>query len=165
VKAKAFDNVKNHIGHCAIWCGSCAVGNGTLKELTKTYEHIIRSYGVDNWGAEDQDFDGHEFMKTLKSIQKIPVCRGCRKGGGVTNCKIRACASSKKLADCTECTEFMTCKNREALRKVRTGALDAGMSVKTRRDRVDQQELVEKWTADITSKFPTCIVLSEHGSN
>jgi len=164
MEAKAFENVKNQIGYCAIWCGSCVVGNGTLKELTKRYEHIIGGYGVDKWGAEDQGFDGREFMKTLQSIQNMPICRGCLKGGGATDCKIRACASSKKLADCTECKEFMTCENREALRKVRTGALKAGMLVKTDKDKADQQ-LLEKWTAVITEKFPNCVVLSEHGSN
>ena len=163
MKAKAFDNVKNQVGYCAIWCGSCVVGNGALKELTKEFKHIIESYGVDKWGAEDQGFDGQELVKTLKSIQAIPVCPGCRKGGGATNCRIRACASSKKLVDCTNCEEFMTCENREALQKVRSGALDAGMSVKTDKDATDQQELIEKWTAELTSRFPHRLILSDHG--
>jgi hypothetical protein len=165
MEIKAFENVKNQIGYCAIWCGSCVVGNGTLKELTKRYEHIVGGYGVDEWGAEDQGFDGRELMKALKSIQNIPVCRGCLKGGGATNCKIRASASSKQLADCTECGEFMTCENREALQKVRTGALNVGMLVKTDKDTADQQQLIKKWTAEITSRFPNCIVLSVHGSH
>jgi len=165
MEAKAFENVKNQIGYCAIWCGSCVVGNGALKELTKRYEHIIGSYGVDNWGAEDQGFDGRKLMKTLQSIQSIPVCRGCLKNGGATDCKIRACALSKKLADCTECKEFMRCQNREALKKVRTGALKAGMLAKTDKDKANHQQLIKKWTAEITDKFPSCIVLSKHGSN
>ena len=41
LKAKAFENVQGQIGFCGIWCGSCVVGNGTLKELTKRYEEII----------------------------------------------------------------------------------------------------------------------------
>jgi len=158
LRTGAFENVKNQIGYCAIWCGSCVVGNGTLKELTKKYEHIIGGYGVDKWGAEEQSFDGQEFMKTLQSIQNIPVCRGCLKGGGATNCKIRACASSKKLADCTECKEFMTCENREALQKVRTGALRVGMLVKNDDDKALQQQLIEKWTAELKNKWPSYIL-------
>jgi len=38
-----------------------------LKELTKRYEHLIRGYGIDKWGAKD--FDGKEFIKGLTSIQ------------------------------------------------------------------------------------------------
>lgn len=64
--------------------------------------------------------------------------------GGATKCKIRACALSKKLAECTECKEFMTCENREALRKVRTGALKVGMLVKIDKDKADQQQLIKK---------------------
>ena len=163
MRAKAFDNVKKQIGYCAIWCGSCVVGNGALKELTKEFKHIIESYGVDKWGAEDQGFNGQELMQTLKSIQDIPVCRGCRKGGGATNCRIRVCASSRKLVDCTKCEQFMKCENREPLQRVRSGALDAGMSVKTERDAASQEELIEKWTAELTNRFPHCLILSNRG--
>jgi len=115
---------------------------------------------VDKWGAEDQGFDGQEFMKILQSIQNIPICRGCLKGGGATNCKIRACASNKKLADCTECKEFMTCENREALEKVRTGALRVGMLVKNGRDKASQQQLIKKWTTELKNMWPSCILFS-----
>ena len=165
MEAKAFENVKNQIGYCAIWCGSCVVGNGALKELTKKYAHIIDGYGIDKWGAADQGFNGEEFMKSLQAVQKIPVCRGCLKGGGAKNCKIRACAQSRKLADCTECEEFMACENREALHNVRTGALKVGMMAKTEKDKATQQQLIKKWTTEITDKFPNCVVLSKHGSN
>jgi hypothetical protein len=161
LKVKAFENVKNQIGYCAIWCGSCVVGNGTLKELTERYGHIISGYGIDKWGAEDQGFDGKEFMKTLQSIQGIPICRGCQKGGGAINCKMRACASSsKKLADCTECKEFMTCENREALQKVRTGAIHVDMLVKNENEKASQQQLLEKWTAELKNKWPSRILFS-----
>ena len=32
------ENVKDQIGYCGIWCGSCIVGNGALRELTRKYE-------------------------------------------------------------------------------------------------------------------------------
>ena len=165
VEAKAFENVKNQIGYCGIWCGSCIVGNGTLKELSKKYAFILEGYGIDKWGANEQGFDGKEFMKSLQAVQNIPVCRGCLKGGGATNCKIRACATNKKLANCTECTEYMKCENREALHNVRTGALKVGMTAKTEKDKASRQQLIKKWTAEISEKFPSCVVLSKHGSN
>lgn len=156
MEAKAFENVKNQIGYCGLWCGSCIVGNGTLKELTKKYEELINGYGINKWGAEEQGFDGQEFMKALQSIQNIPVCRGCLKGGGATNCKIRPCTSNRKLADCTECEQFVICENREALQKVRTGALAVGMLLKTGKG--GQSQLIEKWTVEIKNKFPYCVI-------
>lgn len=161
---KAFENVKNQIGYCAIWCGSCIVGNGTLKELTRRYGHLIGGYGVDQWGAQEQGFNGQELMRALQGVQRIPICRGCLKGGGATNCRIRACASRRKLADCTLCGQFMTCDNREPLEKVRTGALAVGMLVKTDKDRLDSQRLVKKWSGQKRNRFPDCVVLSQHGS-
>jgi len=125
-----------------------------LKELTRRYEHIIGGYGVDEWGAKG--FDSKEFMKGLGSIQSLPVCRGCLKGDGNDECKIRPCASNRKARDCNECNELTACNNLEALRKVRTGALHVGMLVKT--DKADQQQLIRKWTAEIKNKFPNCVI-------
>lgn len=154
MQAKAFRNVKNQIGYCGLWCGSCIVGNGTLKELTKRYGQLIKGYGVNEWGAKD--FDSKELMKGLASIQNLPICIGCLKGGGNDECKIRPCASKKGISDCNECKEPTKCKNREALQKVRSGALAVGMLLKTGKD--DQAKLIEKWTSEIRSKFPNCVI-------
>lgn len=154
METQAFENVKSQIGRCGIWCGSCAVGNGTLRSLAKRSEHVIGGHGVDEWGATD--FDGKEFMKGLKSIQNLPICVGCLKGGGNEVCKIRPCSANRKLSDCTECNEMKTRKNLESLQKVRTGAIQVGMLAKFENDRTDQQELVRKWTAEIKSKCPNC---------
>jgi hypothetical protein len=156
MEAKAFENVKNQIGYCGLWCGSCIVGNEVLKEMTKKYEHLIGGYGIDEWGAKD--FDGKEFMKGLASIQSLPVCQGCLKGGGNETCKIRPCVQSRGIHTCNECNEQAPCKNFEALRKVREGALRVGMIVKTDKDETDQQQLIKKWTAEIRNKFPNCVI-------
>jgi len=156
VEAKAFRNVKNQIGYCGLWCGSCIVGNGTLKELTKGYAHLIKGYGIDQWGIKE--CDGKEFMKGLASIQALPICQGCLKGGGNEECRIRPCAQSRKISDCMECNELTTCKNLEALEKVRTGASAVGMLMKTEDDKNSQQQLVEKWTTAIRNKFPNCVI-------
>jgi hypothetical protein len=154
METRAFENVMNQIGRCGIWCGSCVVGNGTLKTLAERCEHIIGGYGVDEWGAKN--FDGKGFMKGLASIQDLPICQGCLRGGGNEECRIRPCASSKKLSDCMECTEIKTCKNTEALQKVRAGALRVGMLAKTENDKTEEQELIRMWTAEIRSKCPHC---------
>ncbi len=140
-----FDNVKNQIGYCGIWCGSCAVANGQLRELTKKQEEIIKNYDVEQWGPKDIDFK--EFMKGLKSIQKMSLCPGCLKGGGRDNCEIRACVSSQNLSDCSQCDHPEECKNAELLENMQTGARKAGMFVKT--DDTDSHELIEKWTAEL----------------
>ena len=125
-----------------------------MRELTKRYEGLIKGYGINEWGAKD--FDSEEFMKGLSSIQNLPICAGCLKGGGNDECKIRPCASKKKISDCSECDDPKTCKNSEALQKVRTGALAVGMVAKTGKG--SQSQLIEKWIAGIRNKFPYCVV-------
>lgn len=153
---KAFENVKGQVGFCGIWCGSCVVGNGALRELTKQYERIIGGYGVDDWGAKD--FDGKEFRKGLTSIQNLPICVGCRKGGGNDECRIRPCAVSRGISDCMECNEITMCNNAEALQRVRTGALRVGMLAKTEDEKADPKQLIEKWAAELRDKWPYCVL-------
>ena len=151
---EAFENVKKQIGYCGIWCGSCVVGNGTLRELTKKYETIIKNYDLEGWAPKDFDFK--EFAKGLTSIQAMALCPGCLKGGGRDNCEMKACASNKGLSDCSQCDQPEACKNHETLQKMRTGARNAGLSVKTKD--IDPQELIKKWTAELKSKWPCCIL-------
>ena len=121
-------------------------------KLTKKYEEIIKSYGLDEWAPKNFDFK--EFKKGLTSIQAIPPCQGCLRGGGRDHCEMRACTSNKNIADCSQCDQPTACKNVEILQRMRTGALKAGLSVKT--EDVNRQELIEKWSNEIKRKWPSC---------
>jgi len=156
-KATDFELVKNQIGFCGIWCGSCVVGNGTLRELTERYAEMIEAYGLKEWGPKD--FDYKEFAKGLESIQTMPLCPGCLKGGGRDNCEMRTCASSKGIDDCSECGETAGCRHTELLQKMRSGALGTGLFVKT--EAVDRQKLIEKWITELKTKWPSCILFME----
>ena len=154
LETEAFENVKNQIGFCGIWCGSCVVGNGALRELTKGYEEITKAYALEEWAPKDFDFK--EFMKGLTSIQAISSCLGCLRGGGRPNCEIRICASNKNIADCSECDRPMACENSEILQKMRAGALRANLVVKT--EDTGRQELIEKSTSELRGKWPHCVL-------
>ncbi len=77
---KPFDDVENQIGFCGIWCGSCPAGNGSVVELTRRYEEVVKKNQLEKWAPKDFDFE--EFMKGLASLQKVSLCQGCLKGGG-----------------------------------------------------------------------------------
>jgi hypothetical protein len=157
LKGKAFDNVRGQIGFCGIWCGSCVLGNGSLKELTKRYEDIVEKYGLREWAPEGFDYD--KFRKELTSVKEVSLCDGCLKGGGRTDCEMRDCASNKRIADCCRCDEFMACKNSEPLQKMREGARNADLLVKD--ENVERQEFIEKGTSELRKKFPSCILLCD----
>jgi hypothetical protein len=153
---EAFETVKSQVGACGIWCGSCIVGNGTLGELARRYEHLVRAYGLDHWGPQDYDFD--QFVAGLESMQSMPLCPGCWMGGGRENCELRACASNKGLSGCYKCRETATCEHAEILEHMRSGALEAGLFVNV--EDVDGQLLVDDWVTDLKTKWP-CFFLFE----
>lgn len=157
MKAEAFNNVSDQIGFCGIWCGSCVLGNGALKELTKRYKEIAEKYGLEEWAPKD--FDYKVFKRELASVQEVSFCPGCLKGGGRANCEMRSCASNKKIIDCCRCDEIATCKNSELLQKMRRGARDANVLVKDKG--VDRQKFIEKGTSELKKKFPSCILLCD----
>lgn len=154
LEKKAFDNVKGQIGYCGLWCGSCIVGNGTLQELTKRYRELVKGYGIDEWGLKEQGLDGEPFMNALIAIENIPVCQGCRKGGGNEICTMRLCAREKNVSDCIECIEKATCRNLTPLERVRTGAAKVGMLMKSERGQPD----IGEWVAEIGKKCPHCLI-------
>lgn len=151
---KYYDNVKDQIGYCGIWCGSCVAGNGVLQELTKRYEEIIKNYDLEQWAPKDFDFK--EFAKGLQSLQNMPLCPGCLKGGGRDDCEIRACASSKNFADCSECDRPDKCENVKLLETMRQGALKAGLMVRT--ENIDRNDLLEKWTEQLKTAWASSIL-------
>jgi hypothetical protein len=153
-KTKNYDNVKDQIGHCGIWCGSCVAGNGVLQELTKRYDEIITNYDLEQWAPKDFDFK--EFAKGLKSIQNMPLCPGCLKGGGRDDCELRACVINKDIADCSECDRPDQCENMELLETMQKGAQKAGLMVKT--DTTDRNTLLKEWAEKLKDSWPSSIL-------
>jgi hypothetical protein len=154
---EAFENVKDQIGSCGIWCGSCVLGNGALRELTTRCGEMLRAYGLKEWAP--QDFDHAGFLDALDVIHRAGSCPGCRKGGGRDDCEIRACASEKGLNDCTECVDRVDCAPRELLEKMRSGAWAAGLFV--RHDGEERDRALEKWLSALPRTWPSSVLFIE----
>jgi len=122
--------------------------------LTERYQETIGAYGLQEWVPND--FNYKEFLNGLTSIRKMPLCSGCLKGGGRDNCEMKGCALDKNIDGCSECHEFSKCKHVEILHKMRSGALAAGLFVTI--EDIDRQQLIEKWTAELKSQWPNCIL-------
>jgi hypothetical protein len=151
---QVFNAVKDQIGFCGIYCGSCIVGNGVLRELTKRYHELTTAYGLKEWGPKNFDYD--QFAKGLSSISTMPLCPGCLKGGGRDDCEIRACAQSKQVEDCGECSEPGDCAHSDLLERMRSGAEAAGIFVK--RGTGERRELLEEWVVELRQRWP-CRIL------
>ena len=153
MEPKPFDNVENQIGFCGIWCGSCAAGNGSVVELTRRYEEVVKKNRLEKWAPKDFDFN--EFMKGLASLQKVSLCSGCLKGGGNLACTIRLCAREKKVSNCSQCDLLMACRNFEILEKSHPNIRKELQNMKS----TGQKELIKEWKDELKGRFPHCLVL------
>jgi hypothetical protein len=156
-KSSQFDNVRDQIGRCGLWCGSCGVGNGALALVAKRLLEIYDGYDVSAWGPKD--FDVEEFRKGLRSLSAMEGCRGCLEGGGNPECKMRPCAESKSIGDCTECEEQADCPNRKILDHYHCGAQAVGMIIKTEKE--GNETFIETRMDALKRSWPACILFVE----
>jgi hypothetical protein len=151
-----FENVRGQLGRCGIWCGSCCVGNGTLRLLSQQNARVIKSHGLPHWGPREIDYD--KLLAWLAVLGDLPTCDGCRKGDGDPNCKFRPCVLERKLSDCTACPDFGSCPHDAALRHMREGAGDAVMRVKLPGDGPD---VIDRWTEELKRTWPSGVLFLE----
>lgn len=153
----AYENVREQIGFCGIWCGGCVVGNGTLRELTERYAALIKSFGLPEWGPEDVAWE--ELQRSLASIQSMPSCPGCLKGGGRDDCEMKSCAQDRSLVECNDCSGLPACPHSKILHHMRTGAVKAGIPVKTAD--VATNAFLGRWEAELKMKWPSCTLFTQ----
>lgn len=153
----AFESVKDQIGYCGIWCGSCILGNGALIELTSKYEKILAAYGLKEWAPSE--FDHDSFSKALDIIRHFGTCPGCLRNGGRDNCEIRTCAVQRGLSSCGECKAGSACGPNELLERMRSGAVAARLFVKT--DVEDWGETIARWVSEIAQRWPSSLLFTK----
>jgi hypothetical protein len=158
---EALDRVKPQIGACGIWCGSCAVGNGSMRELARRFHVLLEGHGVGHWAPAGLDYAS--FSAGLETIGEIASCPGCRAFGGRDECAMRTCATARGFAECIECDEEETCLHKETLEHMRSGALDAGLFVKTAG--TDPRDLISRWTAKLETHWPSRILFEDGPSS
>ena len=156
---EAYENVKDQIGGCGIWCGSCAVGNGSLRELAARFGQVLDAHGVGHWSPAEMDYPA--FARSLSILREVTACVGCRKGGGRDDCALRACSVERALADCASCAEFGTCSNDALLKQMREGARTAGLFVREPGD--DPADRLRVWSERVRATWPSRILFEEEG--
>jgi hypothetical protein len=154
---EGFENVRNQIGFCGIWCGSCLGGNDALQELTRKYEQIIKRGQSAIEKHASKEFNFNQFMKGLACIKAMQLCPGCKNGGGNPTCEIRICALKKNVTNCSQCNALTDCKNFESLEETNPKIKEDLKKIKN----VDHKKLIEKWTSELKTKWPHCVLLCE----
>lgn len=154
-----FQKVRDQIGNCGAWCGSCVVGNGTLRQLTARYRQLLDAYGVRVWGAGD--FNYAEFDKGLRSIEEVSSCSGCRQGGGRTDCEIRSCSTERGFRECSDCDDESNCRHQRVVDYMRTASKAAG--VLFRPDGSVGVEVIEELQKRLTQLWPSSNLFLDEG--
>ncbi|MEN6386445.1 MAG: DUF3795 domain-containing protein [Phycisphaerales bacterium] len=115
------------IAYCGLDCGKCPGYTQIPANLAVNLNKELAKGKFDkvaDFLSKMQGFEGFEYYKQgvelLNSIEKLR-CKGCRKGGGSPDCKIRICAKQKKYKGCWECEKFESCGNFQALQDFENG--------------------------------------------
>jgi hypothetical protein len=154
---EAFDRVKSQIGTCGIWCGSCAVGNGSMRELARRFHNLLESHGVGRWAPSELDYDA--FSAGLGTIDEIASCPGCRAFGGRNDCEMRTCATARGLTECIDCSDTASCSHKDLLDHMRSGAQNAGLYVRTAE--TAPHDLISRWTVQLKTQWPSRILFDD----
>jgi hypothetical protein len=149
----AFENVKPQIGACGIWCGSCAVGNGSLRLASEHYSEVLEGHSIEHWAPPTLDYAA--LSNGLSIVSDMATCAGCRQGGGRSDCELKACTTQRRLSECSECDEAV-CPHAKLLNHMRSGALNAGLFVKHAPGH--SAPLVEDWLKELAHQFPSCLL-------
>ena len=155
----AYENVKGQIGGCGIWCGSCALGNGSLLALTDCLRDTLDGHGFEHWAPDGMDYP--DFVRGLAAVRGVASCTGCRKGGGRDDCALRVCSEAKGLTSCADCTDLRACSHQELLDQMRAGARAAGLRVLDPSD--DIERTLSDWQAWLPTSRPAALIFGEGG--
>jgi len=88
-------------------------------------------------------------------MQNVPVCPGCRKGGGREGCEIRGCAAERHLGCCGECRAVPKCRQTALLQHMRAGALEACLRVEE--CVTPAPGSLDLWAAEVRARWPLCL--------
>lgn len=123
-----------------------------MQELVRKFEDFVKNQNLEEYVPKDFNFE--EFSRGLASIQKMPICPGCRKGGGLLTCKIRVCALIRDVIDCSKCDLLTDCKNFEELEKTHPKIKEDLIRIKNE----NRPTLIKRWTDELKSKWPHCVL-------
>ncbi|MBU1050331.1 DUF3795 domain-containing protein [Candidatus Bipolaricaulota bacterium] len=149
----AFENVRGQIGACGIWCGSCAIGNGSLRLATGEYLQVLEGHGIEHWAPPELDYAA--MSNGLSIVSDMATCPGCRQNGGRDDCPMRECAGEKAIHDCTQCAAASCCHSK-LLEHMRSGAAQAGLIVKNPSQ--DDATVIHQGMVHLTTRFPSCLL-------
>jgi len=115
------------LAYCGLYCGTCAIKDGRIRNTAKSLWDFLVAYGFPRWAPALADLvpavkGWTQFEEVLEWLTTTD-CRGCKAEGGNPECAIRLCVKEKGLAGCWECDQF-PCEVRKDFDARNPSALD-----------------------------------------
>jgi len=97
------------LGFCGLYCRKCALSvSGEIRNASKVLLSHLRGFEMyaQKMGEKFPELCGYQgFLRVLNWFAS-QECPGCRKGGGVRGCQIRACCEEEGHEFCYRCDSF-----------------------------------------------------------
>jgi hypothetical protein len=98
-------------GVCGVYCGQCPSGNGRVRFAAGELKRLVDTTRYEWLEEVEKSFKFSDFRRGLEWFSHAQ-CQGCLNGGG-TPCENRRCADERKLTNCLQCGDYMTCRYTE----------------------------------------------------
>jgi hypothetical protein len=97
------------VGFCGLYCGRCVFYvDGKIREASQSLWSHLRGLEI----YAERMGEGFPALRAYQEFEDVlgwfasQDCPGCRRGGGVQGCSIRACCGEKGLELCSHCDRF-----------------------------------------------------------
>jgi len=112
------------VAYCGLHCGDCLFHRGFIADLARDLRKELRQSRFDLTAKVLADsgffkvFSNYdECYEVLGGMVKLRCNKGCRKGGGSPQCKVRKCCQIREMKGCWECEIFENCEKLDFLRR------------------------------------------------
>jgi hypothetical protein len=102
-----------HDSYCGL-CNDCQLSSPDFQAAVtkvKTYLDRLPPHWQQQCRRDREDIALPEFRQGLAWFSSLGPCPGCKAQGGLKNCAIRDCATTRQHDNCYECTDHESCKH------------------------------------------------------
>jgi hypothetical protein len=143
--------------YCGLYCPGCDIHQSKVVHGTEGLQSVltlIKGRAAEIGEEESAQMHLKRYVKVLDGAKDdFDGCAGCRKGGGILDCKVRSCSIDRGYRTCLDCIRLESCSELKArpwalpsLRKIRDDGYDSWQK--------DKRKMVESgWSYVAESEF------------
>ncbi|MFW9912977.1 MAG: DUF3795 domain-containing protein [Candidatus Thorarchaeota archaeon] len=143
--------------YCGLYCPGCDIHQSKAVHGVEDFKSVLASFKGRIAEISDEDSAQMHLERYTKVFDggkdDFNGCPGCRRGGGIRDCKVRSCSIDRGYRTCLDCIRMESCSELRArswalpsLRKIRDEGYDSWQK--------DKQKMIESgWSYLAGSDF------------